>query len=107
MGRCSRPAQAAPARHERRTSQCPPRRNKHLRQGFQPTWLSLLGNQEGKSAIHLVWVYRGRKRNFVGHHFWARGYFVSTMGGDEATVRDYIRQQEQEDKRLDQLDLWH
>jgi putative transposase len=52
-------------------------------------------------------VYRGRKRNFVGHHFWARGYFVSTMGGDEATVRDYIRQQEQEDKRLDQLDLWH
>ena len=66
----------------------------------------VVGYIKGKSAIHLARVYGGRKRNFVGHHFWARGYFVSTVGRDEATVRDYIRRQEQEDKRLDELDLW-
>jgi REP element-mobilizing transposase RayT len=48
----------------------------------------------------------GRKRNFVGQHFWARGYFVSTVGRDEAAIREYIKNQEQEDKRLDQLNLW-
>jgi len=42
----------------------------------------------------------------VGQHFWARGYFVSTVGRDEATVRDYIRRQEEEDTCLDELDLW-
>ena len=66
----------------------------------------VIGYLKGKSAIHLARVYGGRKRNFVGQHFWARGYFVSTVGRDEATVRDYIRRQEQEDKRLDELDLW-
>jgi putative transposase len=45
------------------------------------------------------------KRNFVGQHFWARGYFVSTVGRDEATIREYIRNQEVEDKRQDQLKL--
>jgi putative transposase len=39
-------------------------------------------------------------------HFWARGYRVSTVGRDEAVIRDYIRRQEQEDTRLDQLGLW-
>ena len=67
---------------------------------------NVVGYIKGKSAIHLARVYGGRKRNFVGQHFWARGYFVSTVGRDEATVRDYIRRQEQEDKRLDELDLW-
>jgi putative transposase len=66
----------------------------------------VIGYLKGKSAIHLARVYGGRKRNFVGQHFWARGYFVSTVGRDEATVRDYIRRQEEEDKRLDELDLW-
>jgi putative transposase len=46
-----------------------------------------------------------RKRNFVGQHFWARGYFVSTVGRDEAVIRRYIRDQEAEDKRVDQLNL--
>ena len=46
------------------------------------------------------------KRNFVGQHFWARGYFVSTVGRDEAVIREYIRKQEQEDTRLEQLNLW-
>lgn len=61
---------------------------------------------KGKSAIHLARVYGERKRNFVGQHFWARGYFVSTVGRDERVIREYIRKQEQEDARLDQLGLW-
>jgi putative transposase len=39
-------------------------------------------------------------------HFWARGYFVSTVGADEAMVRAYIRNQEQEDQRIEQLNLF-
>jgi len=61
---------------------------------------------KGKSAIHLARVYGERKRNFVGQHFWAQGYFVSTVGRDEAVVREYIKKKEQEDERLDQLGLW-
>ena len=61
---------------------------------------------KGKSAIHLARVYRERRRNFVGQSFWARGYFVSTVGRDEALIRQYIQDQEKEDKRLDQLNLW-
>lgn len=65
----------------------------------------VVGYIKGKSAIHLARVYGERKRNFVGQHFWAGGYFVSTVGRDEAVIRKYIRSQEDEDKRLDQLDL--
>lgn len=63
----------------------------------------VIGYVKGKSAIHLARVYGERKRNFVGQHFWARGYFVSTVGRDEAVIREYIRKQETEDARLDQL----
>lgn len=66
----------------------------------------VVGFIKGKSAIHLARVYGERKRNFVGQHFWARGYFVSTVGRDERLIREYIRKQEQEDARLDQLGLW-
>jgi len=66
----------------------------------------VIGFIKGKSAIHLARVYGERKRNFVGQHFWARGYYVSTVGRDETVIRDYIRQQEAEDKRLDQINLW-
>lgn len=65
----------------------------------------VVGYIKGKSAIHLARVYGERKRNFVGQHFWARGYFVSTVGRDEAVIRTYIRNQEKEDERLDQLEL--
>jgi hypothetical protein len=51
-------------------------------------------------------MYGERKRNFVGQHFWARGYFVSTVGRDEELIREYIRHQEEEDKRLEQINLW-
>jgi putative transposase len=66
----------------------------------------VIGFMKGKSAIHLARVYGERKRNFVGQHFWARGYFVSTVGRDEAVIREYIKKQEQEDTRLDQIGLW-
>lgn len=66
----------------------------------------VVGYIKGKSAIHLARVYGERKRNFVGQHFWARGYFVSTIGRDEEVIRRYIRHQEEEDQRLEQAQLW-
>src|SRR3989338_6220747 len=66
----------------------------------------VVGYMKGKSAIHVARTYAERKRNFVGQHFWARGYFVSTVGRDEEAIRQYIRHQEDEDKRLEQMNLW-
>ena len=66
----------------------------------------VVGYIKGKSAIHIARTYMGKRQNFVGQNFWARGYFVSTVGRDEATVREYIRKQEQEDERLDQLQMF-
>jgi putative transposase len=61
----------------------------------------VVGYIKGKSAINIARTFMEKKRNFVGQHFWARGYFVSTVGRDEAAVRDYIRKREAEDARLD------
>ena len=66
----------------------------------------VVGYIKGKSAIHIARNYMGRRRNFKGQHFWARGYYVSTVGIDEEVVREYIRRQEDEDRRVDQLSLW-
>ena len=66
----------------------------------------VVGFMKGTSAIHIARTYGGRQKNFTGQHFWARGYYVSTVGRDEATIRDYIRKQEAEDKRLDQLKMF-
>ena len=66
----------------------------------------VVGFIKGKSAIHIARKFSGHKRNFTGQNFWARGYFVSTVGKDEQAVREYIRQQEAEDRRLDQLNLF-
>ena len=63
----------------------------------------VVGYLKGKSAIQVARRFGGRKRNFTGEHFWARGYFVSTVGLDEAMVRAYIRNQESEDERYDQM----
>ena len=65
----------------------------------------VVGYIKGKSAIHIARNYLKRGRNVRGQHFWARGYFVSTVGRDEAVIRRYIRDQEAEDRRLDQLAL--
>lgn len=59
----------------------------------------VVGFIKGKSAIHLARVYGERRRNFVGQSFWARGYFVSTIGRDEAMIRRYLQGQEKEDQR--------
>jgi putative transposase len=65
----------------------------------------VIGYIKGKSAIHIARVYGERKRSFVGQSFWARGYFVSTVGRDEEVIRTYIRDQEKEDQRLEQMRL--
>ncbi len=67
----------------------------------------VVGFIKGKSAIQIARVFLGRRKNFVGQHFWARGYFVSTVGVDEETIRAYIKAQEEEDRRLDQLNLFN
>jgi putative transposase len=64
-----------------------------------------MGYIKGKSAIHIAREFAGRKRKFVGQAFWARGYYVSTVGRDETVIREYIRSQEQEDLRQKQLRL--
>jgi len=66
----------------------------------------VVGFIKGKSAIHMARTFIGRRKHYTGHHFWARGYYVSTVGRDEATIREYIRTQEVEDRRLDHLGLW-
>jgi len=65
----------------------------------------VVGFIKGKSAIHIARTFAGKKRNYVGEHFWACGYYVSTVGRDEEQIRKYIRHQEDEDKRIDQLKL--
>ena len=66
----------------------------------------VIGYIKGKSAIHVARTVGGRRRNFTGQHFWARGYFVSTVGRDEKLIREYIQRQEQEDRRLDQMKMF-
>ena len=66
----------------------------------------VIGYIKGKSAIHIARNYLGHRRNFTGQHFWARGYHVSTLGRDEQVVREYIKAQEKEDRRLEQLNLF-
>jgi putative transposase len=66
---------------------------------------SVVGFIKGKSAISIARNFGGRQRNFTGEVFWARGYFVSTVGLDEEMIRAYIRNQEQEDERYDQMKL--
>lgn len=66
----------------------------------------VIGFLKGKTAIHIARTYMGRRKNFTGQHFWARGYYVSTVGREEALIRAYIQRQEEEDKRLDQMGLW-
>ncbi len=65
----------------------------------------VIGFNKGKSAIHIARTFGGRARNLTGEHFWARGYFASTVGRDEKTIREYIKRQEADDQRMDQLKL--
>ena len=67
----------------------------------------VVGYMKGKSAMHIARTFMGKPRNFTGESFWARGYFVSTVGRDEKQIREYIQKQEQEDQRIDQLTLFN
>ena len=64
-----------------------------------------VGFLKGKSAIRIHREFLGREKNFTGLHFWARGYCVSTVGLDEQVIREYIRNQENEEKRQEQMQL--
>jgi len=66
----------------------------------------VIGYIKGKSAIKIARLYRGRGSNVRGQYFWARGYFASTVGRDEEVIREYIRNQEREDKRIDQMKMF-
>jgi len=66
----------------------------------------VVGYIKGKSAIRAARDFMGRDRSFKGYHFWARGYFVSTVGIDERTIREYIRHQAENDRKLDQQRLF-
>ena len=66
----------------------------------------VVGYIKGKSAIHIVRTYAGKRHNFVGQSFWARGYFVSTVGRNEEIVKQYIKKQEEADRKIDQFELF-
>ena len=68
---------------------------------------SAVGYLKGKSAIEIFEKFSKVRRNFRGHHFWARGYYVSTVGLDEAKVRNYIKNQEESDRLGDQGEAPH
>jgi putative transposase len=67
--------------------------------------LTVVGFLKGKSAISIAKNFKGRQRNFNGEAFWARGYYVSTVGLDEDMVKEYIRNQEKNDVHRDQLNI--
>ena len=78
-----------------------------LRQHLGEAFKELARQQESRvEEGHLARVYGEKKRSFVGQHFWARGYFVSTVGRGETVIREYIRNQENVDERLEQMKLW-
>ena len=79
----------------------------HLMLSISPKYsvAHVVGYIKEKSAIHIAREFAGRSRSFVGQHFWARGYFVSTLGRDERAIRAYLRTQELEDRRQEQLRL--
>ena len=66
---------------------------------------SVVGYIKGKSAIHVARHFLKKERNYAGQHLWARGFLVDTVGRDTEMIRKYIREQEAEDKRLDQLEF--
>jgi putative transposase len=80
----------------------------HRLLSLPPTYAGahVVGFMPGQAAMHMARTFLGRRKHYTGHHCWARGYEVSTVSRDEATLREYIRQQAVEERRLDQLGLW-
>ena len=65
-----------------------------------------MSTEPGPIHIHIAKAYAGRRKNFTGQHFWAREYYVSTVGADEKTIRQYFQRQEEEDHRLAQIKMF-
>ena len=65
---------------------------------------TIVGYLKGKSAMMVFERYSRLKRNFKGHSFWARGYYVITVGLDEAKIRRYIQNQRDNDTIEDKYD---
>jgi putative transposase len=66
----------------------------------------VVGYIKGKTAIYIARTFLGHQSNYGGQHFWALGYYVSTVGRDEKTIREYIKKQEEHDRKLDQWNLF-
>jgi len=66
----------------------------------------VVGYIKGKRSIQIARTYGGRRQKFTGQSFWARGYFVSTVGRDEGIVRAYIKRQEEADSHFEQMRLF-
>ena len=79
----------------------------HVLLGIPPKFsvANTVGFLKGKSAIRIHREYLGRQRHFTGYHFWARGYCVSPVGLAEEVIRAYIRQQEVDEKKQEELEL--
>ncbi len=77
----------------------------HVLRSIPPKYsvAQVVGFVKGKSAIHIARIYLGQRKNYNGMHFWARGYYVSTVGADEEVIRNYIRSQEKEEQKVDEL----
>lgn len=65
----------------------------------------VIGYIKGKSAIYVARQFGERQKYFSGQHMWARGYFVTTVGLDEDVIREYIKNQEEDDRKQEELDL--
>ena len=79
----------------------------HMLKSIPPKYAvaKVIEYMKGKSAIYIARTYLGQKKNYVGMNFWARGYYVSTVGIDEEVVRAYIKDQEKEDFQVEHLSL--
>ena len=73
---------------------------------LNPCAAQVVGYIKGKSAVHIARTYGGHRANITGRNFWARGYFVSTVGAEEAAIRSYITRQEETDLKIDQMKMF-
>ena len=66
----------------------------------------VVGYIKGKMAIYITRTFLDHKLNYGGQLFWIRGYYISTVVRDEKTIREYIKMQEEHDRKLDQWNLF-
>ena len=66
---------------------------------------SFMGYLKGKSALMIFDKHANLKYKFGNRHFWAEGYYVSTVGLNEATIKKYIQEQETHDIAMDKLSV--